>query len=168
MIDDELSRCGIPSGREIYDNQVRLPPTCLYWYTAHRVRVNVKRGVAAEVAEALVEQHRFDKTSGILGAQPKYLQRALHHFLPNFNEQRLNRLRSRLRTLALTGAMNTYKEYLRGIRSWAKNAEHADRKRRILGVTDGSPLGEQLLKAWGVADTAWIGSARDNTWRPTD
>ena len=168
MIDDELSRCGIPSGREIYDNQVRLPPTCLYWYTAHRVRVNVKRGVAAEVAEALVEQHRFDKTSGILGAQPKYLQRALHHFLPNFNEQRLNRLRSRLRTLALTGAMNTYKEYLRGIRSWAKNAEHADRKRRILGVTDGSPLSEQLLKAWGVADTAWIGPARDNTWRPTD
>jgi hypothetical protein len=123
------------------------------------MRTKVQRGIPADIAEAL-EQNRFDEFSGILGAQPRYLQRALHYFLPNFNEQQLNRLRSRLRSLALIGAMHVYREYLRGIRVWTKSAEHTDRKRRILDMDDGLPLGDQLLKAWGVADTAWIGPIR--------
>jgi hypothetical protein len=126
------------------------------------MRIKVKSEIPADIAEALVEQNRFDEFCGILGAQPRYLQRALHYFLPNFNEQHLIRLRSRLRSLALIGALRVYREYLRGIRSWAKNAEHTDLKRHILGMDVGLPLGDQLLKAWGVADTAWIGPIRHN------
>jgi hypothetical protein len=60
----------------------------------------------------------------MLGAQPKYIQRALHHFLPGFNERQLNRPRVRLRKLALVGAMHVYKEYLRGMCRWARDEGH--------------------------------------------
>jgi hypothetical protein len=180
VLDDELSRFGVHPAGEVYGEPPQIPSTCLYWYTDGRYggdSVDVRDGVSTHIAEALQQQHEFNRTCGMLGAQPKYIQRALHHFLPGFNERQLNRLRVRLRKLALDGAMHVYKKYLRGMCRWARDEGHARSHHAILNSmsagsanvrgasrdqrggddTGGSALSEELMKAWKIADTDWIG-----------